>query len=95
MATKRAPKQKTKRAPKTKKLRTAGFSNPNALRLDIPTPPTLRECLARGLFGSGICSPRGHREMSSRALEAAHRAVPGPLPAGRRLARPVVAAVRP
>ena len=46
-----------------KKLRSAGISNPNALRLDIPTPPTLRECLARGLFGSGI-SPRGHREIS-------------------------------
>jgi len=53
----------TKQAPRKKKLRTAGFSNPNALKLDIPTPPTLRECLARGLFGSGI-SPRGHREMT-------------------------------
>src|SRR5208283_3213480 len=47
----------------TKKLRTAGFSNPNALKLNIPTPPTLRECLARGLFGSGN-SPLGDREMS-------------------------------
>ena len=46
-----------------KKLRSAGISNPKAIRLDIPTPPTLRECLARGLFGSGI-SPRGHREIS-------------------------------
>jgi uncharacterized protein with HEPN domain len=53
----------TKQAPRKKKLRTAGFSNPNAFKLDIPTPPTLRECLARGLFGSGI-SPRGHREMT-------------------------------
>jgi uncharacterized protein with HEPN domain/predicted RNase H-like HicB family nuclease len=53
----------TKQAPRKKKLRTAGFSNPNALKLDIPTPPTLRVCLARGLFGSGI-SPRGHREMT-------------------------------
>ena len=53
----------TKQAPKRKKLRTAGFSNPNALKLYIPTPPTLRECLARGLFGSGI-SPRGHGEMT-------------------------------
>ena len=53
----------TKQAPKRKKLRTAGFSNPNALKLKIPTPPTLRECLAQGLFGSGI-SPRGDREMS-------------------------------
>ena len=54
---------KIKQAPKRKKLRTAGFSNPNALKLDIPTPPTLRECLAQNLLGSGI-SPRGHREMS-------------------------------
>ena len=46
-----------------KKLRSAGISNPKAIRLDIPTPPALRECLARGLFGSGI-SPRGHREIS-------------------------------
>ena len=53
----------TKQAPIKKKLRTAGFSNPNALKFDIPTPPTLRECLAHGLFGSGI-SPRGHREMT-------------------------------
>jgi len=52
-----------KRAPKTKKLRTASFSNPNAFKLDIPTPPTLRECLAQGLFGSGI-SPNGDREMT-------------------------------
>jgi uncharacterized protein with HEPN domain len=52
----------TKQAPREKKLRSAGFSNPNAVKLDIPTPPTLRECLARGLFGSGI-SPHGHREM--------------------------------
>ena len=59
----RAKKMTTKQAPRKKKLRSAGFSNPNALKLDIPTPPTLRECLARGLFGSGI-SPRGHREMS-------------------------------
>ncbi len=44
-----------------KKLRSAGISNPKAIRLD--SPPTLRECLARGLFGSGI-SPRGHREIS-------------------------------
>ena len=48
----------TKQAPRKKKLRTAGFSNPNALKLNIPTPPTLRECLARGLFGSGN-SPNG------------------------------------
>jgi uncharacterized protein with HEPN domain len=54
---------KTKQAPREKKLRTAGFSNPNALKLHIPTPPTLRECLARGLFGSGN-SPLGDREMS-------------------------------
>jgi hypothetical protein len=54
---------KIKQAPKRKKLRTAGFTNPNALKLDIPTPPTVRECLAQGLFGSGI-SPRGYREMS-------------------------------
>ena len=52
-----------KRAPKTKKLRSAGISNPNALKLDIPVPPTLRECLAQGLFGSGN-SPLGDREMS-------------------------------
>jgi uncharacterized protein with HEPN domain len=53
----------TKQAPRKKKLRTAGFSNPNALKVDIPTPPTLRECIAQGLLGSGI-SPHGQREMS-------------------------------
>jgi len=53
----------TKQAPIKKKLRTAGFSNPNALKFDIPTPPTLRECLAQGLFGSGI-SPHGLHEMT-------------------------------
>jgi uncharacterized protein with HEPN domain len=52
-----------KQVPRQKKLRSAGLSNPNAIKLDIPTPPTLRECLARGLFGSGI-SPHGHREMT-------------------------------
>ena len=46
-----------KQAPRRKKLRTAGFSNPNALKLDIPTPPTLRECLAQGLLGSGHLPP--------------------------------------
>ena len=54
----------TKRAPKTKKLRSEGISNPNALKLDIPTPPTLRRCLGWGLFGSGIAARRGHHEMS-------------------------------
>jgi hypothetical protein len=53
----------TKQAPRKKKLRSAGFSNPNAIKLDIPTPPTLRECLGRGFFSSGI-SPHGHREMT-------------------------------
>jgi len=53
-----------KQAPREKKLRTAGFSNPNALKLDIPTPPTLRQCLGWGLFGSGIAARRGHHEMS-------------------------------
>jgi hypothetical protein len=61
MATKR---QRTKQAPGQKKLRTAGFSNPDALKLDIRTPPVLRQCLGWGLFGSGIAGRRGHHEMS-------------------------------
>ena len=69
-----------------KKLRSAGISNPKAIRLDIPTPPALRECLARGLFGSGI-SPRGHREISSRTRSSSSSDT-RPLPAGRRPARP-------
>ena len=53
----------TEQTPRKKKLRSAGFSTPNAIKLDIPTPPTLRECLGRGFFSSGI-SPHGHREMT-------------------------------
>jgi uncharacterized protein with HEPN domain len=64
MATKRAPRQEAKQAPRQKKLRTAGFSNPNALKLGIRTPSTLRRCLGWGLFGSGIAARRGHHEMS-------------------------------
>jgi hypothetical protein len=53
----------TEPAPRRKKLRTAGFSNPDAPKPGIPIPPTLRECLAQGLLGSGI-SPHGLREMT-------------------------------
>jgi uncharacterized protein with HEPN domain len=63
MATKRAPKQEAKQAPRQKKLRTAGFSNPDAPKPGIHIPPTLRECLAQGLLGSGF-SPHGFHEMS-------------------------------
>ncbi len=84
----------TEPAPRRKKLRTAGFSNPNATKLGIPIPPTLRECLAQGLLGSGI-SPHGLREMTVEHSKQLIERYPGlyrladapPVPSSRPFAR--------